>query len=192
MIFINNWLTSIGMGKGVADLVSSLEPRCRHIWQSLKPNCAFDFQLQQPLPKVWQRMEKLQGIAWIGNLLLMISVLRKLHSWMKPYYFIIIVVHKDGISNKENHQHAANSRHKLTPAMLFKILHLFCWRDSYNNSELKQVTFLTTRTAWVTSEDWVKGCDWWKTSILLPVDVRVVKNVTCLSSLMSLILYAIT
>jgi hypothetical protein len=47
------------------------------------------------------------------------------------------------------------------------------------NSELKQVTFLTTRTAWVTSEDWVKGCDWWKTSILLPVDVRVVKNVTC-------------
>jgi hypothetical protein len=47
------------------------------------------------------------------------------------------------------------------------------------NSEFKQVTFLTTRTAWVTSEDWVKGCDWWKTSTLLPVDVRVVKNVTC-------------
>jgi hypothetical protein len=45
------------------------------------------------------------------------------------------------------------------------------------------VTFLTTRTARVTSEDWVKGCDWWKTSTLLPVDVRVVKNVTCLSSL---------
>jgi hypothetical protein len=53
----------------------------------------------------------------------------------------------------------------------------------YDISELKQVTFLTTRTAWVTSEDWVKGCDWWKTSILLPVDVRAVKNVTCLSSL---------
>jgi hypothetical protein len=46
------------------------------------------------------------------------------------------------------------------------------------------VTFLPTRTAWVTSEDWVKGCDWWKTSTLLPVDVRVVKNVTCLSSLL--------
>jgi hypothetical protein len=54
---------------------------------------------------------------------------------------------------------------------------LFC------NSELKQVTFLTTPTAWVTSEDWVKGCDWWKTSILLPVDVRVVKNLTCLIKL---------
>ena len=52
-------------------------------------------------------------------------------------------------------------------------------------SELKQVTILTTQTAWVTSEDWVKGCDWWKTSTLLPVDVRVVKNVTCLSSLLS-------
>jgi hypothetical protein len=54
------------------------------------------------------------------------------------------------------------------------------------NSELKQVTFLTTRTAWVTSwsEDWVKGCDWWKTSTLLPVYVRVVKNVTCLNSLL--------
>jgi hypothetical protein len=57
-------------------------------------------------------------------------------------------------------------------------------RPSWNISEVKQVTFLTTRTAWVTSEDWVKGCDWWKTSILLPVDVRVVKNVTCLSSLL--------
>jgi hypothetical protein len=45
------------------------------------------------------------------------------------------------------------------------------------------VTFLTTRTAWVTSEDWVKGCVWWKTSTLLPVNVRLVKNVTCLSSL---------
>jgi hypothetical protein len=31
---------------------------------------------------------------------------------------------------------------------------------SLPNSELKQVTFLTTRTARVTSEDWVKGCDW--------------------------------
>jgi hypothetical protein len=41
------------------------------------------------------------------------------------------------------------------------------WTQSI--SELKQVTFLTTRTAWVTSEDWVKGCDWWKTSTLLPV-----------------------
>jgi hypothetical protein len=55
---------------------------------------------------------------------------------------------------------------------------------TFHISELKQVTFLTTRTAWVTSEDRVKGCDWWKTSTLLPVDVRVVKNITCLSSLL--------
>ena len=27
-------------------------------------------------------------------------------------------------------------------------------------SELKQVTFLTKRTAYVTLEDWVKGYDW--------------------------------
>jgi hypothetical protein len=33
------------------------------------------------IPKVWQRMEKFQDIAWIGNLLLMISVFRKLHSF---------------------------------------------------------------------------------------------------------------
>ena len=59
-----------------------------------------------------------------------------------------------------------------------------CVRHENNNSELKQVTFLTTRTARVTLKDWVKGCDWRKTSTLLPVDVRVVKNVTCLSSLM--------
>jgi hypothetical protein len=39
----------------------------------------------------------------------------------------------------------------------------FFWRFwRWLNSELKQVTFLTTRTAWVTSKDWVKGCDWWK------------------------------
>jgi hypothetical protein len=52
------------------------------------------------------------------------------------------------------------------------------WAQMIDISELKQVTFLTTRTAWVTSEDWVKGCDWWKTSTLLPVGVHVVKNVT--------------
>ena len=70
-------------------------------------------------------------------------------------------------------------RAKFTGAFLLR------WRQwMLINSELKQVTFLTTRTAWVTSEDWVKGCDWWKTSTLLPVDVRVVKNVTCLSSLL--------
>jgi hypothetical protein len=63
----------------------------------------------------------------------------------------------------------------------------FLLSDSSGISELKQVTFLTTRTAWVTSEDWVKDCYWWKTSTLLPVGVRVVKNVTCLSSLLSII-----
>ena len=51
------------------------------------------------------------------------------------------------------------------------------------NRELKQPTFLTTRTARVTSKDWAKNCDWLITSNLLPVDVRVVKNVACLSSL---------
>jgi hypothetical protein len=50
-------------------------------------------------------------------------------------------------------------------------------------SELKQATFLTTRTAWVTSKDWVKNVDWLITSNLLPVNVRVVKNVTGLNSL---------
>jgi hypothetical protein len=61
-------------------------------------------------------------------------------------------------------------------------------------SELKQVTFLTTRTARVTSEDWVKGCDWLKTSTLLPVDVdvRVVKNVTCLSSLLNQMYHSVS
>ena len=44
-------------------------------------------------------------------------------------------------------------------------------------SELKQATFLTTRTAWVTLKDWVKNVDWLITSNLLPGDVRVVKNV---------------
>jgi hypothetical protein len=48
------------------------------------------------------------------------------------------------------------------------------WKTGF--SELKQVTFLTTRTARVTSKDWVKGCDWRKTSTLLPVDVRVAKT----------------
>jgi hypothetical protein len=42
-------------------------------------------------------------------------------------------------------------------------------------SELKQATFLTTRTAWVTLKDWVKNVDWLITSNLLPVNVRVVK-----------------
>jgi hypothetical protein len=74
--------------------------------------------------------------------------------------------------------------------LLLKLLYLIPDYSAINQrfseiiSGLKQATFLTTRTAWVSSEDWVKGCDWWKTSTLLPVDVRAVKNVTCLSSLL--------
>jgi hypothetical protein len=52
-------------------------------------------------------------------------------------------------------------------------------------STLKQATFLTTRTARVTLKDWVKNVDWLMTSNLLPVNVRVVKNVSCLSSVIS-------
>ena len=66
------------MGKGVADLVSSLEEDTLTKSKAklrLRLSTAATF-----IPKVWQRMEKFQDIAWIGNLLLMISVFRKLHS----------------------------------------------------------------------------------------------------------------
>jgi hypothetical protein len=64
----------------------------------------------------------------------------------------------------------------------------FCLRSRrylLDSSELKQATFLTTRTAWVTLKDWVENVDWLITSNLLPVNVRVVKNVAWLSSLVT-------
>jgi hypothetical protein len=63
------------MGKGVTDLVSSLE---ENTLTKSKGKLRLRLSTVATFAEgLTTRMEKLQGIAWIGNLLLMISVFRK-------------------------------------------------------------------------------------------------------------------